>query len=36
MEYVDDPHDGSNLRIRSSIGRVSTPLVNVNVDVEQC
>jgi hypothetical protein len=37
MEYVDDPHDGSDLRIRSSIGRVSIPLVvNVNVNVEQC
>ena len=33
MEYVDDTHDGSDLRIRSSIGRVSSLLV-VNVDVE--
>ena len=24
MEYVDDPHGGSDLRIRSSIGRVSS------------
>ena len=24
MEYVDDSHDGSDLRIRSSIGRVSS------------
>ena len=34
MEYVDDTHDGSDLRIRSSIGRVSSPLV-VNVFFER-
>lgn len=27
MEYVDDTHDGSELRIRSPISRVSSPLV---------
>jgi hypothetical protein len=27
MEYVDDTHDGSDLRVRSSIGRVSSPVV---------
>lgn len=33
MEYVDDTHDGSDLRIRSSINRVCSPLVvNVNTD----
>ena len=33
MEYVDDTHDGNDLRIRSSIGGVSSPLVIiVNVD----
>ena len=34
MEYADDTHDGTDFRIRSSIGRVSIPLV-VNVIVKR-
>ena len=34
MEYADDTHDSSDLRIPSSIGRVSNPLV-VNIIVKR-